>query len=100
MLKGQVKIKPTMKGKSYEAHDHLRLAFSFGEGLIFTGAIKGEDTVYKCGETYTVDFVTVDDDEAYSMLQPVLKNGMNLSICEGKRIVGVAQLLNYSYQAA
>jgi hypothetical protein len=78
------------------------LAFSFGEGLIFTGAIKGEDTVYRCGETYTVDvdFVTVDDDEAYSLLQPVLKKGMNLSICEGKRIVGVAQLLNYSYQAA
>jgi hypothetical protein len=100
MIRGKVKIKPTTEGKSYTQKEHLRLAFNFGDDLIFTGAIKGNHAKYECGMDYDVDvdFFTVDD-EAYAMLKPKLKKGMKLVICEGKRIRGVAHLLDYTYQA-
>ena len=81
MLKGKLKI--TLEGRNYIAHEHFRLAFSFGKDLIFTGSVGSEHSAYLQGETYTVDvkFFTVTP-EAYSILKPILKSGLDLVICE------------------
>jgi hypothetical protein len=96
MLKGKVKM--TLQSRSYRQHEHLRLTFSFGEGNLFTGAVRSENLEYVAGVEYVVDvdFFTVNR-EAYALIESKLRNEMNLVICEGNRIIGEAVLLSYMF---
>jgi hypothetical protein len=101
MLKGKVRMTPMLYGKNYKNHPHLRLCFLFGDdvkGFRLTGGVRSSCAEFLQGETYDVDveFFTVIDD-AYSKLKPILKKGMRLAICEGRKIVGDAQLLDFKY---
>ena len=101
MLKGRVKIVPTLHGKNYKAHNHLRMCFLFGDdetGYRLTGSVKSQHPEYIQGNTYDVDvdFFTVTG-EGYEQLKPLLKKGMRLVICEGRKIVGDANLIDYKY---
>ena len=97
MLKAKGEITFTLEGKNYTA-DQLRPAFMFAEGLLFTGGIKSNNDMYYQGQAYNVDveFYTVED-EAYSLLQPLLKDFMDLVICSGKRVLGKAMLHDFVY---
>ena len=98
MLRAKAEIQFTLEGKNYIPDDQFRIAFSFGNGLIFSGTIRSDHTEYLQGEKYMTDieFFTVED-EAYAALQPVLKKGKILSLCAGKRILGMATLQDYTY---
>jgi len=100
MLKAKGEIIFTLEGKNYTA-DQLRPAFMFTEGLLFTGGIKSDVDMYYQGQTYNVDvdFYTVED-EAYSMLKPLIKDVMELAICSGKRILGKAILKDFIYESS
>jgi len=97
MLKAKGEVIFTLEGKNYTA-DQLRPAFMFAEGLLFTGGIKSDVDMYYQGQTYKVDvdFYTVED-EAYSILKPLIKEFMELAICSGKRILGKATLHDFTY---
>ena len=97
MLKAKGEIIFTLEGKNYTA-DQLRPAFMFAEGLLFTGGIKSNNDMYYQGKAYNVDveFYTIED-EAYSILQPLLKDYMDLAICSGKRVLGKAMLHDFTY---
>jgi hypothetical protein len=98
MLRAKAEIQFTLEGKNYVPDNQFRIAFNFGEGLIFSGTIRSNHTEYLQGEKYLTDveFFTVED-EAYFALQPLLTKGKTLSLCAGKRILGVAVLHDYSY---
>ena len=100
MLKAKGEIMFTLDGKNYTA-DQLRPAFMFSEGLLFTGGIKSDADMYYQGKTYdvNVEFFTVED-EAYSILKPILKDCMDLAICSGSRILGKAKLRDFEYISA
>ena len=100
MLKAKGEIVFTLDGKNYTA-DQLCPAFMFAEGLLFTGGIKGDTDMYYQGETYdvNVEFFTVED-EAYSALKPFLSENMDLAICSGKRVLGIAKLREFEYVGA
>jgi len=98
MLRAKAEIQFTLEGKNYVPDDQFRIAFNFGDGLIFSGTIRSNHSEYLQGERYLTDveFFTVED-EAYAALQPVLKKGKSLSLCAGKRMLGVAVLQDFSY---
>jgi len=98
MLRAKAEIQFTLEGKNYVPDNHFRIAFSFGEGMIFSGTIRSNHSEYLYGKKYLTDveFFTVGD-EAYSALKPLLSKGKTLSLCAGKRILGVAVLQDYSY---
>ena len=98
MLRAKAEIQFTLEGKNYVPDNQFRIAFKFGEGLIFSGTIKSNHAEYLQGERYMTDveFFTVEDD-AYVALKPVLHKGKTLSLCAGKRILGVAVLHDYTY---
>ena len=100
MLHAKAEIQFTLEGKNYVPDDQFRIAFNFGDGLIFSGTIRSNHTEYLQGEKYLTDveFFTVED-EAYAALQPILRKGKTLSLCAGKRILGVAVLQDYDYGA-
>jgi len=99
MLRAKADIKFTVHEKNYTAIDDFRVAFSFGAGMIFSATIKSDEKEYLYGEEYCVDleFFTVED-EAYEALKPVLQPNMNLAICAGRKIIGIAKLLEYEYE--
>ena len=100
MLKAKAEIMFTLEGRNYSGNIHLRPAFSFGGGLLFSGAINSEHDEYLQGQPYLVDinFFTIED-EAYEAVKPLLKPELGLTIQEGKRILGVAKLLDFIYEA-
>ena len=100
MLKAKGEITFTLEGKNYTA-DQLRPAFMFAENLLFTGGITSDADMYLQGQTYNVnvEFFTVED-EAYSTLKPILKEDMDLTICSGKRVLGIAKLRDFEYVGA
>ena len=100
MLKAKGEVIFTLEGKNYTS-DQLRPAFMFAEGLMFTGGIKSDVDMYYHGQTYNVDidFYTVED-EAYSMLKPLIKDYMDIIICSGKRVLGKAKLHNFVYDSS
>ena len=100
MLKAKGEIVFTLEGKNYTA-DQLRPAFMFAEGLLFTGGIKSDVDMYYQGQKYNVDvdFYTVED-EAYSILKPLIKDFMDLVICSGKRVLGKATLHDFTYESS
>ena len=99
MLKTKAEIQFTLEGKNYTA-DQLRPAFRFADNLLFTGCISSNQDMYYQGNTYEVDvdFFTIDDG-AYGLLEPILEKNMGLTICTGKRILGIAKLLEFSYSS-
>ena len=98
MLKAKTALKFTLEGKNRAGGDRLCAAFNFGNNLLFTGMVGYDDDVFHFNNEYSVDvdFFTVDA-EAYTLLQPVLAKGMDLAIHEGKRIIGIAKLLDFSF---
>ena len=101
MLKGKVRITPTLHGKNYTAHNQLRMCFLFKgaeKEYWLTGNVKSQHPEYLQGQTYDVDvdFFTVTD-EGYAQLKPILSKDMRLAICEGRKIVGDARLLDFKY---
>ena len=98
MLKVKTTIQFTLEGKNRAGGDRLCAAFNFGNDLLFTGRVGNDGDVFLFNNEYSVDvvFFTVDA-EAYTLLQPVLAEGMDLAIHEGKRIIGIAKLLEFSY---
>ena len=100
MLKAKGEITFTLEGKNYTATE-LRPAFMFADDLFFTGGIKSDADMYYQGQTYivSVEFYTVED-EAYTVLKPILKENMDMAICSGKRILGKAKLRDFEYIGA
>ena len=98
MLKAKAEIQFTLPDRTYHGSKHFRPVFRFGEGLLFSGTILSEETVYAPNKKYLVDidFFTIED-EAYNALQPLLKSGMGLTIQEGARITGIAKIVDYTY---
>ena len=98
MLRAKAEIQFTLEGKNYMPDNHFRVAFNFGEGLIFSGTIRSNHLEYIQGEKYLTDveFFTVED-EAFSVLKPILKDYMDLAICSGSRILGKAKLHDFEY---
>ena len=61
-----------------------------------------DEDVYLHNHQYIVDidFFTIEDD-AFNVVSPILKSGMDFAIQEGARkIVGIAKLLDYRYEPA
>jgi hypothetical protein len=98
MLKTKAEIMFTLEGRSYSGDIHLRPVFSFGKGLLFSGAITSKHDEYLQGQRYVVDinFFTIEN-ESYEVIKPLLKTDMGLTIQEGKRIIGLAKLLDFVY---
>ena len=98
MLKAKTAVQFTLEGKNRAGGDRLCAAFNFGNNLLFTGRVGHDDDVFLFNNEYSVDvdFFTIDA-EAFTLLQPVLTEGMDLAIQEGKRIIGIAKLLEFSY---
>ena len=100
MLKAKAEILFTLEGRSYSGKINLRPVFRFDEGLLFSGAIKSEHDEYLQGVKYGVDidFFTIED-EAYEAVKPLLKPDMGVVIQAGRRILGIAKLLDFAYEA-
>ena len=98
MLTANAAIRFTLEGKNYSAKP-LRVAFNFGPGLLFTGEVISEHTVYSYNKTYgvNIDFFTVEKD-AYTALQSVLKPVMGVTMQAGSRILGTAELSNFTFE--
>ena len=98
MLKTKTAIQFTLEGKNRAGGDRLCTAFNFGNNLLFTGRVGNDGDVFVFNNEYlvNVDFFTVDA-EAFTLLQPILAEGMDLAIHEGKRIIGIAKLLEFSF---
>jgi hypothetical protein len=99
MLKVKAEIEFTVQDKNYNTKYPLRIPFAFGEELLFSGEIISENKEYLFGQKYIVDvfFFTVED-EAYAAISPLLQPNMDLVMCAGRRIIGVAKLLEYEYE--
>ena len=90
----------TLEGRNFDVENRtFQPPFNFGKGLLFTGTIKSGHREYLCKEKYEVDieFFTIED-EAYEAVKPLLKPNMPLAIQEGRRILGIAKLLDYEYE--
>jgi len=101
MLSAKAEITFTVKDRKYVADKYpLRPAFRFDEGLLFSGNIKSEETEYLYNKKYPVDieFFTIEE-EGYSLLKPYLHAGIDLIMQEGSRIIGLAQVSDFSYQS-
>jgi len=99
MLRAKGEIMFTLAGSDYKASDHFRIAFSFGDGMLYSGTIKSDYREYNQGQTYLVDieFFTVED-EAYELLKPVLADEVDTVMCAGSKILGVAKLTDFYYE--
>ena len=97
MLTADAIIKFTLENKSYNVKP-LRVAFNFGEGLLFTGEIISEHDLYSYNEPYkvNVDFFTIEDD-SYSALKRILLPNMGVVMQAGSQILGTANLSNFKY---
>ena len=98
MLRAKGEIVFTLAGSSYTASNHFRVAFSFGNGMIYSGNIKSDNSEYIEGTAYLVDieFFTIED-EAFILLQPVLKADLDVVMCAGSRILGIAKLSDFIF---
>ena len=98
MLTANAVIRFTLENKNYSVKP-LRVAFNFGPGLLLTGEINSECAEYAYNETYgvNIDFFTVED-EAYTALKKVLKPEMGVTMQAGSRILGIAELSNFTYE--
>ena len=98
MLTANANIRFTIEGKNYSAKP-LRVVFSFGPGLLFSGDIISDHPVYECNEVYNVkiDFFTIQDD-SYAALQPVLSDNMEVIMRAGYQILGIAELSDFKYK--
>jgi hypothetical protein len=101
MLKAKAEITFTLEGRDYSGKIHLRPVFRFAEGLLFSGAITSGYDEYLHGKKYIVDinFFTIEH-EAYEAVKPLLEPDMGLTIHEGKRIIGIAKLLDFEFRYA
>ena len=100
MLKAKAEIMFTLEGRNFDVRNRVfQPPFNFGQGLLFTGTIKSKHEAYLCKQKYEVDidFFTIED-EAYEVVKPLLKPDMGLTIQEGRRILGIAKLLDYKYE--
>jgi len=99
MLRAKGEIVFTLDGCNYTASDHFRVAFSFGNGLLFSGTIKSDVNQYAQGQTYHVDieFFTIED-EAYELVKPNLECVMDTVMCAGSRILGLAKLTDFVFK--
>ena len=99
MLRAKGEIMFTLAGSNYTASNHFRVAFSFGEGMLYSGTIKSEYDEYCQGQTYRVDieFFTVED-EAYELIKPVLAEEVDTVMCAGSKLLGVATLTDFYYE--
>jgi len=99
MLTAKARVKFTVAGKDYDAHDRFDVAFRFAENLLFSGRIKGSVPEYKSGEEYAVDvaFFTIDNEESYNMVKPTLSDGTRFVMCAGSRIMGDAVMDSFTY---
>ena len=97
MAKGEIMF--TLQGNNYTASNHFRVAFSFGDGLLFSGTIKSNDGEYIQGQVYHVDieFFTIED-EAFELIRSNLKNEFDTAMCAGSRILGIAKLTDFVYE--
>ena len=98
MLTADATIKFTLEDKNYSVKP-LRVAFNFGEGLLFTGEIISDHDIYSYNEPYKVniDFFTIEDD-SYSALKNVLLPNMGVVMQAGSQILGTASLSNFKYK--
>ncbi|MCL2015382.1 MAG: hypothetical protein FWG68_03940 [Defluviitaleaceae bacterium] len=98
MLKAKAKIKFTLEGKNYANDSEFRIAFRFADNLIFSGHVISDNEIYFANTEYDVriQFFTVED-EAYNALTPILSTNDILAMCAGKRILGTAKLIDYSF---
>ena len=100
MLKARAEIMFTLEGRNYAVENRVfQPPFNFGKDLLFTGTIKSGHKEYLYNHEYETDieFFTIEN-EAYSAVQPLLRQGMDLAIQEGKRIIGIAKLLDFVYE--
>jgi hypothetical protein len=100
MLTAKGDIVFTLEGNSYTASNQFRVAFSFGDNLLFSGTIKSDHKQYKQGESYQVDieFFTIED-EAYELIKAKLQCELNSVMCAGSRIIGLARLSDFVYNS-
>ena len=98
MLAAKGEIMFTLQDNNYTASDHFRVAFSFGDGLLFSGNIKSTHDEYIQGQVYHVDieFFTIMD-EAYELIKNNLKYELASTMCAGNRILGIAKLTDFIY---
>jgi hypothetical protein len=99
MLKAKAEIMFTLENKNYLNNSKLQPVFNFGKDLLFSGTIKSDDKEYLYRKKYEVDidFFTIYG-EAYDAVKPALKPDMGLTIQAGKRILGIAKLIDYKYE--
>lgn len=99
MLRAKGEIVFTLAGSNYTASNHFRVAFSFGDGLLFSGTIKSDNSEYNEGQTYNVDveFFTIEG-EAFRLLEPVIKDDLETVMCAGSRILGMAKLTDFVFE--
>ena len=99
MLKAKAEIQFTINERKFDKK-YFRPIFNFGNKLLFSGNLISDDDIYLQNQKYIVDidFFTIED-EAFSVISPILRPGMNLAIQEGAhRIVGIAKILEYNYE--
>ena len=99
MLRAKGEIMFTLAGNNYTASDHFRVAFSFGDGLLFSGAIKSNHSEYTQGQAYhvSIEFFTIEN-EAFELLRPVIKDELDTVMCAGSRILGTARLTDFTFE--
>jgi len=99
MLKAKAEIKFTLQGKNYAGGKHFRPVFRFSDGLLFSGTVVSDNDEYIYNKIYNVgiDFFTVKD-EAFTALQPFLKQDMGVTVQAGSKIIGIATLKDFVYE--
>lgn len=85
----------------YDATRILRPAFNLG-GQLFSGCITSGEKMYYWNQPYTVqvDFFTIDTPEVYRLVKDHLVTGRSYAIHIGKKVIGQAELLAYTYDHA
>ena len=99
MLKAKAEIQFTIDGRKFDKR-YFRPTFNFGNNLLFSGNLVSDNDVYLHNHPYIVgiEFFTIED-EAFTMVAPVLRAGMDFAVQEGaRRIVGIARLIEYEYE--
>ena len=99
MLKAKAEIQFTIDGRVFNKK-YFRPTFNFGNNLLFSGNLISDEDIYLYSHQYIVDidFFTIEDD-AFNVVSPILKFGMDLAIQEGAhKIVGNAKLLDFQYE--
>jgi hypothetical protein len=99
MLIVKAEIKFTIENKNYSVGENpFRPAFSFKNELIFSGDIVSDNREYLYNREYTVDinFFTIDD-TSFPSIEKYLEDKSGLVICAGRKILGYAKVLDFSY---